>query len=99
MCIRDRCKKFKAGSFGKNHSQHRVCLFQSAFLSALHWVCLLYTSTDELSEAGIRYEEMKAEYEAIEEEVEEIDFSIEKAKSQRLSIKKEKTAISTPIHW
>ena len=42
----------------------------------------LQLATDELSEAGIRYEEMKAEYEAIEEEVEEIDLSIEKAKSQ-----------------
>ena len=42
----------------------------------------LQLATDELSEAGIRYEEMKAEYEAIEEEVEGIDLSIEKAKSQ-----------------
>ena len=42
----------------------------------------LQLATDELSEAGIRYEEMKAEYEAIEEEVEGIALSIEKAKSQ-----------------
>lgn len=37
---------------------------------------------EELKEANVRYEDMKAEYDAIEEEVDSIDFSIEKAKTQ-----------------
>ena len=36
----------------------------------------------EIEESNIRYEKMKAEYEAIEEEVEEIDLAIETAKNQ-----------------
>lgn len=42
----------------------------------------LGNAEEELREANVRYEEMKAEYDAIEEEVDSIDFSIEKAKSQ-----------------
>ncbi len=42
----------------------------------------LGVAEEELKEANVRYEEMKAEYDAIEEEVDSIDFSIEKAKSQ-----------------
>lgn len=42
----------------------------------------LQITGDELSEASVRYEDMKAEYEAIEEEVDGIDFTIEKAKGQ-----------------
>lgn len=42
----------------------------------------LQIAAEELDEANVRYEDMKAEYEAIEEEVDGIDFSIEKAKNQ-----------------
>ncbi len=34
-------KKLKAASFGENHPKHRVCLFQTAFLTALHWVTVV----------------------------------------------------------
>ena len=37
---------------------------------------------EELDEAAVRYDGMKAEYEAVEEQVDEIDASIENAKSQ-----------------
>ena len=42
----------------------------------------LALTQEELSEAGIRYEDMKQEYEAVEEQVDTIDESIEHAKNQ-----------------
>lgn len=43
----------------------------------------LKIAQDELTEAGKKHEDMKAQYEKIEQEVDEIDAGIEHAKSQR----------------
>ena len=39
------CKELKAGSFGQDHPQHGVSLFQPAFLTALHWVTIINAGT------------------------------------------------------
>lgn len=38
-------KELKTGSFWQNHPEHRVDLFQSAFLTALHRVTIINAGT------------------------------------------------------
>ena len=39
------CKELKTGSFWQNHPEHRMCLFQSALLPALHRVTVINAGT------------------------------------------------------
>lgn len=47
-------KEFKAGTFWKNHAEHRVSLLDSPLLSALHRVTVIDTGTLDPIDAGLQ---------------------------------------------